>query len=808
MRRRPRNQPPELRLIDLTSQAEIDKNDLAFARFERLSSADYHLGVLPARTAAYAVASKGALEALAGLGTDMWNAAINPKSLFSSGASIRSKDSGDDAGTGSRAASAAGTVRSNKGARPTVHPSLVKPGAKIFIHSPYDCILGTKRDLADHLAWLLEHQQYQRAWELLDESPEIASAVPERLADISMAQSKHQHGTDDYYDDESVSEPTQRSLHSSADQEKSRIGEMWIQELIEKGSWETAGQVCGRVLTTPDRWEKLVWTFAGADKFDQITDHIPPTPMHPPLPSAVYEVVLGHYLQTDKVRFKQLLGLWSTDLFDIAIVSTALENQLRFRDVREDSVDDGEKGRDWRIVMESLARLYEACGRSREALKCYIKLHDADSAFRLIRDGHLAEAVADDIPSFIELRVDPECKDEQELAVATSEAITLLVDEAQHGLVRPAVVVEQLQEQRLHRYTYFYLKGLWRGEGLKEHVGENMDRLFMDSQSLVDDFADLAVHLFSAHDRPMLMEFLKLSTSYTFEKVSQLGVALAPLMELMAVSQAVQECEAFEYHDELVYLYSKTGQMKRALYLIIDHLKNVAKAIEFAKEQDDPDLWEDLLNYSMDKPAFIRALLEQVGTAINPTSLVRRIPEGLEVQGLREGLTHMMKEHELQHSISSGAVRILRSELAKAQNELRAGQRRGIKFKVVPPATGQTRAKASKDTKSTEAAAAHDEDADGTREHGKLGTSPGCCASCEQPLTEFETETLLGFACGHVFHLSHLLEMTFKGKQTDAGLGGETGQGSRFSVGVKVTRARLLRDRVSGGCPICAARAT
>ena len=117
-------------------------------------------------------------------------------------------------------------------------------------------------------------------------------------------------------------------------------------------------------------------------------------------------------------------------------------------------------------------------------------------------------------------------------------------------------------------------------------------------------------------------------------------------------NQAVQECEQYEYYDELVYLYSKTGQMKRALYLIIDRLQDVQKAIEFVKEQDDPDLWDNLLDYSMDKPSFIRALLEQVGTSINPITLVRRIPAGLEIQGLREGLTHMMKEHELQHSIS------------------------------------------------------------------------------------------------------------------------------------------------------------
>jgi vacuolar protein sorting-associated protein 41 len=80
-------------------------------------------------------------------------------------------------------------------------------------------------------------------------------------------------------------------------------------------------------------------------------------------------------------------------------------------------------------------------------------------------------------------------------------------------------VVEQLQAQELHLYLYFYLRGLWKGHGLKEHTGENMDRLVMDSQSLVDDFADLAVHLFAMYNRQLLMDYLKTSTSYAIEKV-------------------------------------------------------------------------------------------------------------------------------------------------------------------------------------------------------------------------------------------------------------------------------------------------
>ncbi|KAI1385962.1 uncharacterized protein F4822DRAFT_358723 [Hypoxylon trugodes] len=812
IRRRHNALPPELRLIDLTSQAEVDKDSLTVSRFERLSSNDYHLGVLPASKAASVVASRGALEALAGFGTDMWNAAVNPRSLFSSGASIRSRDSNEIASS-PRAGPSSANIRS--GLRPasrTVHPNLIKPGAKIFIHSPYDCILGTKRDLGDHLEWLLEHQKYQDAWELLDEHPEIMNASSDRLSETFPSSPGQRPSTrDDFYEDiSSIVDDHLRFMNSSSEKEKRRIGELWVQELVDEGNWTRAAEITAKVVNTPHQWENWIYTFAGQKKFDEIVDYIPSEPMHPPIRGTVYEIVLGHYIQTNKLRFKELLDRWSTELFDVNEVTTTLENQLKFRDVREDSIEDGEKGRDWRIVMESLARLHEVNGRYRDALKCYIKLQDADSVMRLIRDNHLADAVIDDVPSFIALRV-PEAELNRmsipELEEATSEAITLLVDEANRGLIKPDVVVSQLEEKELKLYLYFYFRGLWQ---------EYRERAIDDSVSLVDNFADLAVHIFAKFDRELLMDFLKVSTSYTFE-------------------EAVQECEQVNFIPELVYLYSKTGRMKQALYLIIDRLGDVSQAISFAKEQDDPDLWEDLLDYSMDKPRFIRALLEEVGTSINPITLVRRIPEGLEIPGLREGLKHIMKEHEIQYSISSGVARVLRSEVAAAQNQLRSGQKKGIKFEVLLQlqdnsdveakevsalaATAKTSSPAATPHTNGTGTATPSETVDtntiteanptGKQQplvHDHRELKPGHCARCHEPFTEWETETLVGFACGHVFHITHLLEYLHPGQDTDPSVIGngdeDRSRGGRF-VGSKVTHARLLRDRIEGGCPVC-----
>lgn len=208
----------------------------------------------------------------------------------------------------------------------------------------------------------------------------------------------------------------------------------------------------------------------------------------------------------------------------------------------------------------------------------------------------------------------------------------------------------------------------------------------------------------------------------------------------------------------------------------------------------------------MDKPRFIRGLLEEVGTAINPITLVRRIPEGLEIEGLREGLSRMIKEYELQHSISSGVAKVLRGEVALAQNNLRSGQRKGIKFDVVHQQDDHVDISTSGTNAANTNASSQliIREAEHSSKHKKH--IAGHCVGCGEPFSEYEIETLVGFACGHVFHLSHLFSY-INNERPDTPPEIELDENGEFamthSVGAKVTHARLLRDKIRDGCPVC-----
>jgi hypothetical protein len=838
---------PELRLIDVKTKEEIDTDTLSVSRFESLSAADYHLAILPPSRipigmteASYLRTIGSGVEAVGtGLykytGTQlvaegMWDATkysgrmLGANRIFSGADSMRSDDlSGNE--TRPSASLRTGTFRGTNYLTGWI-PGFGSAGAqneeaktvattqsmKIFVYSPYDCIVAVKRNLADRLQWLVEQKRYDDAWDLLDRNPEAAGTsqiddeegvmspdTPSKASSMAQsggiasptpARARQENTLADFFADSASVSSTpgrkKRDKNSAAEKEKRRIGELWLQQLVNAKEWQIAGEVAGKVLNTTSRWEHWTWIFIRNKKFDEISPVIPTFQISPPLPPSIFEIVLAHYVSANRQQFKELLDSWPTDLFDASTISTAIEDQLKSDITSKDSSD-------WHLLEECLAKVYLADGLYQNALRCYVRVQDADTALAMIKEHHLVDTIADDIPSLVLLRITPDqltTATQEELAELSSDPIKLLVDEATHGVVEPQEVVGQLEEAQpsLMLFLFFYLRALWRGEGTSQKQipkiglrGHVTSLLADEGKSLVDQFADMAVDLFAEYDRELLMDYLHTSTSYTFEK-------------------AVKICERRHYVEELVYLLSKTGQMKKALFLIINELNDVSKAISFAKEQDDKDLWDDLLEYSMSRPRFISSLLIEVGTAIDPITLVKRIPSGLEIEGLKNGLKKMIREYDLQDSISSGAAKVMASEVAVGMQALRQGRRRGVKFEVL-----HGRAIQSMPTVSLEVDTK-------TKTSTWQKHEPGRCVGCNEPFSEQESETLVGFACGHVYHLSHLAaskddaptpppEVEGDGEEDD-------GDGFSRAIGPKVTHARLLRDRVeaAGGCRVCRER--
>jgi len=265
MHRRTNGLSPELKLIDAATSDEVEVDSLTISRYESLSAADYHLSSLYVpHPKAMTPAQRNALEAIGG---GIWDAGLSAARIFSSGASVISMPSNTDLKS-SASISSASTGNAAAAIPPKrqlpAHPNATTAGLKIFIQSPYDCVLAVKRDLADHLNWELEHENYKEAWELIEDHPEIVSAAIPTNQESSPATtpSKRQGSLQEFFADEDESQTTisatRANQNSAVEKEKKRIGDLWVQQLVNAGNWKEAGKVAGRVLGTSARWEHWV----------------------------------------------------------------------------------------------------------------------------------------------------------------------------------------------------------------------------------------------------------------------------------------------------------------------------------------------------------------------------------------------------------------------------------------------------------------------------------------------------------------------------------------------------------------------
>lgn len=76
-------------------------------------------------------------------------------------------------------------------------------------------------------------------------------------------------------------------------------------------------------------------------------------------------------------------------------------------------------------------------------------------------------------------------------------------------------------------------------------------------------------------------------------------------------------------------------------------------------------------------PAFIRGLLKNVSTEIDPIRLIRRIKNGLEIPGLKDALITILQDFNLQISLLEGCQTILLGDGATLQERLHHAQTGG-----------------------------------------------------------------------------------------------------------------------------------
>jgi len=82
-------------------------------------------------------------------------------------------------------------------------------------------------------------------------------------------------------------------------------------------------------------------------------------------------------------------------------------------------------------------------------------------------------------------------------------------------------------------------------------------------------------------------------------------------------------CSQRRFDPEMVYLLGRIGNTSEAL--MTRELNDMESAIAFCQEHDDEELWNDLVNYSLDKPGMNQIMFLKVSGYYIPPSKNRNL---------------------------------------------------------------------------------------------------------------------------------------------------------------------------------------
>nr|CAB3488657.1 unnamed protein product [Digitaria exilis] len=180
---------------------------------------------------------------------------------------------------------------------------------------------------------------------------------------------------------------------------------------------------------------------------------------------------------------------------------------------------------------------------------------------------------------------------------------------------------------------------------------------FIEKYSLHDAIRD-QVELYADYEPRMLLPFLRTSQHYRLDKA----------YEIFAQRELVRE---------QVFILGRMGNAKEALSTIINKLENIEEAVEFVMEQDDDELWEELIRQCLQKPEMVGMLLEHTVGNLDPLYIVSLVPDGLEIPRLRDRLVKIVTDYRTETSLRNGCNDILKADcvnlLVKYYHEARRG---------------------------------------------------------------------------------------------------------------------------------------
>lgn len=498
---------------------------------------------------------------------------------------------------------------------------------RYFIVSAKDAVIAQEVQLSDQLDWFMEHEKYSEAY------------------DIS----------------EHILTPNQRL----------NIGIQYVDSLIAANQWDRASEFLKKILCLnydklPDsdtkstvitaatsdtksskyddeyvnyivqQWESWSMIFLKSGHQQLLSDILPHTAALS-ISVEIYDEILRYWLVKDVNKFVDLISQWDMDVYTVKTIEDLMETYL----AENKAISN---------LTRTLIDLYVKTGEPQKAVVHLISLRDYD-IIKFLSTHHLLLAYINQLPQIILLRFkqgDFGRLPITELVPHLTDVVDILV-ERRHEIA-PATIIDLMSRNQLNLVNYLYLEKL-----------EQIDDF------LISNFGNERIKLYTEYNRTKLLPYLMKHSNYN-------------------IDYAIETCENNEFYEELVFLLGKIGENKKALMLIIDKLDDPEIAINFAKHQNDKEAWTILLDYSMNKPKFIQALIEgaddQSNPFYDPISIIRRIPNDVKLPGLKKSVTSILENNEINLLLNQLVLKIISKRAERISTKYKEGLLKGIEVNI------------------------------------------------------------------------------------------------------------------------------
>ncbi|GMM55351.1 Vps41 protein [Maudiozyma humilis] len=495
-----------------------------------------------------------------------------------------------------------------------IHPDGELP-VEYYLICTSDAIKIKELTLKDHYDWFLKKNQFYEAWSI------------------------SQYVVDDI--------------------DQLETGFKYIDNLLEEGEWGEIGSFMSKVATElsintkalptgtvlPDtiqlfnkEWEKLIDISMKEGKLSQLVDSIPYS-LH--FEHLSYDSILLHVLeQKDTTTFSKLIQCWPLSIFS----ATKIENKLQQLFETHDTLET--------FYVNQLIYLLLKDEKQSKALPYMIDVKDPKTIRILQNEPELFSQVMDKLMDIILIPtyISPKLRNAvinnmtlSEIEQALWEPIALIV--ANRNSISIDKVIATFQEYA------------------KTH--SNIDKLLLCILLKIDiiqpdllvKYENDMINLLSRFDKGPLLEFLQSKTHYDVEK-------------------AIQICSSQnDLYYELIYLWGRIGETKKALSIIVNKLNDPSLAIDYIKSWGDVDLWDFLIEYTVDKPNFVDKLLNSYSYLGDKyANVVAGLNDNLRVEEVSSSIIHTLQETDRSYQVNENILKIVdkdTSNYAKRLLELR-----------------------------------------------------------------------------------------------------------------------------------------